>query len=311
MTLITSASGASAPPDGGLPAASERARRARLERRVRRGARVRRGVPSSRSAGRVGFAPKGRGPVRTSNLNFQAMVQDSRNDELTRRRGSGRGEGGRVGELADARREALAPGELGHTIYGYVDEGESDREDARMLVRTFFSAGVEPPRSCGIQFALKALAETLPTRQKPCGTTPACPQSARGGPAVDAQPLTSAEQHPVPPSSRRPHPPGQEGHPSRSARPNRDRALRATPTPSTSAAIPPTSGLGTGIHRMRRADDRADRGHLPPRRSLARVDPIELVGNHAFLLELAAGIEGTCRCGHGPLAEHPEDPSLQ
>ncbi|WP_228484608.1 cytochrome P450 [Microbacterium cremeum] len=103
----------------------------------------------------VGLQPDGRQHLLPySNLNFQAM--GPRNELYTA--------AAEAAEEAAAfvnwqmRREALAPGGLGHTIYGYVDEGEITEEDAGMLVRTFLSAGVDTT-IFGIQFTIKALAE--------------------------------------------------------------------------------------------------------------------------------------------------------
>jgi 4-methoxybenzoate monooxygenase (O-demethylating) len=103
----------------------------------------------------VGFQPEGREHLLPySNLNFQAMgPRNALYDAAA----------AAAGEAAafvnwQMRREALAPGGLGHTIYGYVDDGEITEEDAGMLVRTFLSAGVDTT-IFGIQFALKALAE--------------------------------------------------------------------------------------------------------------------------------------------------------
>ncbi|UOR01828.1 cytochrome P450 [Leucobacter allii] len=103
----------------------------------------------------VGFSPEGREHLLPyANLNFQAMGP---RNELYRRAAE---------EAEDAaafvgwqmRREALTPGGLGHTIYGYVDDGEISEEDAGMLVRTFLSAGIDTT-IFGLQFALRALAE--------------------------------------------------------------------------------------------------------------------------------------------------------
>ncbi|MDQ0821439.1 cytochrome P450 [Arthrobacter sp. V4I6] len=103
----------------------------------------------------VGFQPEGREHLLPySNLNFQSM--GPRNEFYD----------AAVAAADEAstfvnwqmRREALVPDGLGHTIYGYVDEGEITEEDAGMLVRTFLSAGVDTT-IFAIQFALKALAE--------------------------------------------------------------------------------------------------------------------------------------------------------
>lgn len=103
----------------------------------------------------VGFQPEGRHNLLPySNLNFQAM--GPRNDLYAAAVEA-------AGEAAtfvtwQMRREALVPGGLGHTIYGYADEGEISEEDAGMLVRTFLSAGIDTT-IFGIQFTLKALSE--------------------------------------------------------------------------------------------------------------------------------------------------------
>lgn len=103
----------------------------------------------------VGFSPEGREHLLPySNLNFQAM--GPRNALYDRAAESAQEASAFVNW--QMRREALAPGSLGQTIYGYVDEGEISEEDAGMLVRTFLSAGVDTT-IFGIQFALLALAE--------------------------------------------------------------------------------------------------------------------------------------------------------
>ncbi|WP_375386391.1 cytochrome P450 [uncultured Microbacterium sp.] len=103
----------------------------------------------------VGVAPEGRRHLLPySNLNFQAMGPHNEFYDAAVA----------AAEEASAfvnwqmRRDALAPGGLGQTIYGYVDAGEISEEDAGMLVRTFLSAGIDTT-VFGIQFALKALAE--------------------------------------------------------------------------------------------------------------------------------------------------------
>lgn len=103
----------------------------------------------------VGFQPEGRHLLLPySNLNFQAM-------------GPRNGLYDAAVESAEEastfvnwqmQRENLVEGGLGHTIYGYVDEGEISEEDAGMLVRTFLSAGIDTT-VFGIQFAIRALAE--------------------------------------------------------------------------------------------------------------------------------------------------------
>lgn len=55
------------------------------------------------------------------------------------------------------RRENLAPGGLGQTIYGFADAGDITEEDAGMLVRTFLSAGLDTT-IFGIQAAFLHLA---------------------------------------------------------------------------------------------------------------------------------------------------------
>ncbi|GAA1701447.1 cytochrome P450 [Microbacterium sediminicola] len=103
----------------------------------------------------VGVNPEGREHLLPySNLNFQAMGP---RNELYDRAVEAAGEAATFVNW-QMRREALAPGGLGHTIYGYVDEGEISEEDAGMLVRTFLSAGVDTT-IFGIQFTLLALAE--------------------------------------------------------------------------------------------------------------------------------------------------------
>jgi cytochrome P450 len=103
----------------------------------------------------VGVQPEGREHLLPySNLNFQAMGP---RNELYDAAAAAAGEAATFVNW-QMRREALAPGGLGHTIYGYVDQGEITEEDAGMLVRTFLSAGVDTT-IFGIQFALKALAE--------------------------------------------------------------------------------------------------------------------------------------------------------
>ncbi len=103
----------------------------------------------------VGVQPEGREHLLPySNLNFQAMGP---RNELYDAAAAAAGEAATFVNW-QMRREALATGGLGHTIYGYVDEGEITEEDAGMLVRTFLSAGVDTT-IFGIQFALKALAE--------------------------------------------------------------------------------------------------------------------------------------------------------
>lgn len=103
----------------------------------------------------VGFQPEGREYLLPySNLNFQSM--GPRNEFYDAALAA-------AGEASafvtwQMRREALSPGGLGHTIYGYVDDGEISEEDAGMLVRTFLSAGVDTT-IFAIQFALKALAD--------------------------------------------------------------------------------------------------------------------------------------------------------
>ncbi|KRA25438.1 hypothetical protein ASD65_14165 [Microbacterium sp. Root61] len=103
----------------------------------------------------VGFNPEGREHLLPySNLNFQSMGP---RNEFYDAAVAAAGEASTFVNW-QMRREALAPGGLGHTIYGYVDEGEITEEDAGMLVRTFLSAGVDTT-IFAIQFALKALAE--------------------------------------------------------------------------------------------------------------------------------------------------------
>ncbi|WP_188756885.1 cytochrome P450 [Microbacterium album] len=103
----------------------------------------------------VGISPEGREHLLPySNLNFNAMGP---RNELYHRAVEEAGDAGKF-VAWQMRREALAPGGLGQTIYGYVDEGEIAEEDAGMLVRTFLSAGVDTT-IFGIQFALKGLAE--------------------------------------------------------------------------------------------------------------------------------------------------------
>lgn len=103
----------------------------------------------------VGFSPDGREHLLPySNLNFQAM--GPRNELYDR--AAAEAEEAAAFVNWQMRREALAPGGLGHTIYAYVDEGEISEEDAGMLVRTFLSAGIDTT-IFGIQFTLKALAE--------------------------------------------------------------------------------------------------------------------------------------------------------
>ncbi|GAA1957881.1 cytochrome P450 [Microbacterium deminutum] len=103
----------------------------------------------------LGLQPEGREHLLPySNLNFQAMGP---RNELYDAAVAAAGEAVSFVNW-QMRREALAPGGLGQTIYGYVDEGEISEEDAGMLVRTFLSAGVDTT-IFGIQFALKALAE--------------------------------------------------------------------------------------------------------------------------------------------------------
>lgn len=103
----------------------------------------------------VGFEPEGRHHLLPySNLNFQAM--GPRNELYEAAAASSEEAAAFVNW--QMRRENLAEGGLGHTIYGYVDEGEISEEDAGMLVRTFLSAGVDTT-IFGIQFTLKALAE--------------------------------------------------------------------------------------------------------------------------------------------------------
>lgn len=89
-----------------------------------------------------------------SNLNFQAM--GPRNELYERALAAAEDASAYV--AWQMRRDALEEGGLGHTIYGYVDDGEISEEDAGMLVRTFLSAGVDTT-IFGIQFALLALAE--------------------------------------------------------------------------------------------------------------------------------------------------------
>jgi len=57
------------------------------------------------------------------------------------------------------RREAIDQSGLGGIIFAAADAGDISEEDAEMLVRTFLSAGLDTT-IFGIQFALKALAET-------------------------------------------------------------------------------------------------------------------------------------------------------
>lgn len=88
----------------------------------------------------VGFVPEGREHLLPySNINFQAM--GPRNELYDRAVAEGQG----AAEFVNwqMRREALVPGGLGHTIYGYADEGEISEDDAAMLVRTFLSAGID------------------------------------------------------------------------------------------------------------------------------------------------------------------------
>lgn len=102
----------------------------------------------------VGFNPEGRQHLLPySNLNFQAMGP---RNEFYDRAVAAAGEASAFVNW-QMRRDALAPEGLGHTIYGYVDDGEISEEDAGMLVRTFLSAGVDTT-IFGIQFALEALA---------------------------------------------------------------------------------------------------------------------------------------------------------
>jgi cytochrome P450 len=103
----------------------------------------------------VGFEPEGRHHLLPySNLNFQAMGPRNELYEAA----AATSEEAAAFVNWQMRRENLAEGGLGHTIYGYVDEGEISEEDAGMLVRTFLSAGVDTT-IFGIQFTLKALAE--------------------------------------------------------------------------------------------------------------------------------------------------------
>jgi cytochrome P450 len=103
----------------------------------------------------VGFSAEGREYLLPySDLNFQSM--GPRNEFYER--AAAAAEEATVYVHWQMRREALAPGSLGHMIYAYVDEGEISEEDAGMLVRTFLSAGVDTT-IFGIQFAIKALAE--------------------------------------------------------------------------------------------------------------------------------------------------------
>lgn len=103
----------------------------------------------------VGFSPEGREHLLPySNLNFQAMGP---RNELYHRAADAAQEAATFVNW-QMRREALVPGGLGHTIYGFVDEGEISEEDAGMLVRTFLSAGIDTT-IFGIQFALLGLIE--------------------------------------------------------------------------------------------------------------------------------------------------------
>lgn len=89
-----------------------------------------------------------------SNLNFQAM--GPRNELYEKALAAAEEASAYV--AWQMRRESLEEGGLGHTIYGYVDEGEITEEDAGMLVRTLLSAGVDTT-VFGLTFALWALAE--------------------------------------------------------------------------------------------------------------------------------------------------------
>lgn len=103
----------------------------------------------------VGFQKEGREHLLPySNLNFNAA--GPRNDRY--RRAAEEAKEAVEYVTWQMRREALAPEGLGHTIYGYVDEGEITEEDAGMLVRSFLSAGVDTT-IFGIQAALRHLAE--------------------------------------------------------------------------------------------------------------------------------------------------------
>ena len=102
----------------------------------------------------VGFSPDGRHHLLPySKLNFNSMGP---RNELAR---TSAVEAQEAAEFVNwqMRREALAPGGLGHTIYGYADDGEISEADAGMLVRTFLSAGVDTT-IFGIQFTLLGLA---------------------------------------------------------------------------------------------------------------------------------------------------------
>ena len=102
----------------------------------------------------VGFSKQGREHLLTySNLNFQSMGPRDSALYLAAVESSKE-----ASEFVNwqMRRENLEPGGLGHTIYGYVDEGEIDEEDAGMLVRSFLSAGIDTT-IFGIQFSLIAL----------------------------------------------------------------------------------------------------------------------------------------------------------
>lgn len=102
----------------------------------------------------VGVSPAGREHLLPyANLNFQA--QGPRNELYDRAAAAGAAAAEFV--AVQIRREALAPGGLGHTIYAYVDEGEISEEDAALLVRTFLAAGVDTT-IFGLQHTILALA---------------------------------------------------------------------------------------------------------------------------------------------------------
>lgn len=101
----------------------------------------------------LGIDPDGRQHLLPySNLNFQAMGP---RNELYHRAVDAAAEAATWVDW-QMRREALRPGGLGHTIYGFADDGTIAHEDAAMLVRTFLSAGVDTT-IFGIQLTLTAL----------------------------------------------------------------------------------------------------------------------------------------------------------
>ncbi len=101
----------------------------------------------------LGIDPDGRQHLLPySNLNFQAMGP---RNQLYRDAQAAAAEAATWVDW-QMRRDALRPGGLGQTIYGFADEGTISQEDAAMLVRTFLSAGVDTT-IYGIQLTLTAL----------------------------------------------------------------------------------------------------------------------------------------------------------